>query len=47
MWMMPLHLHINQKSGYADDDQQMTLAGKEYKSIVQLIKKSNVYLKKI
>ena len=23
MWMMPLHLHVNQKSDYDDDDDDM------------------------
>ena len=23
MWMMPLHLHVNQKSDYDDDDDQI------------------------
>ena len=41
MWMVPLHLHINQKSDYDDAGQQMILAGKELTYWVQINSPTN------
>ena len=41
MWMMPLHLHVNQKSDYDDDDD---LVGILQVSIARLIPKVTLML---
>ena len=43
MWMMPLHLHVNQKSDYDDDDEKERTAPKIYPSEAATLSRDNNY----
>ena len=44
MWMMPLHLHVNQKSDYDDDDYDIRVG--THKMSVRIVNRKDPDLKK-